>query len=459
MIAPRLPRSHRIRLLDQPSFENALLIDMRCLPMVEYMNQAGILIDDLKLMELDESLEIKQAEVLSQIRAIAGRDINPGSGDQIADLLFKTLGLEPIRMTKTRKRAAVDEDSLVYLRPLHPVVDLVLDYREIDKLRGTYIWPLIEKRGPDRRIRTTLSMTMARTGRLSSENPNLQNIPVRTESGRAIRSAFVASPGCVLASIDLAQIEMVVAAHDSEDPTMREVFRLGQDIHIKTACAIFGLVFEVVTKLCELVGLGQATADEAAWLKNFWQTQRLPSKQLGFAVLYGTTPPGLQSQILQVGGPLISVEDCGVYIERWFDTYSGIRTMMEEIVAQAIRYGMTWNMFGRMRLIPGARSAVPRVRAEALRQAGNHPIQSGAGDILKVGMGETWELVTDIQQSFPGEICRPLLQIHDELLFELSHPIADDFCGMTKGIMETCVPLDVPVRAEIKMGDNWRDLK
>lgn len=462
MIARRLPRSHRVRLLDQPSFQNPLLVDMRCLPLVAEMNRNGILIDPGVLLALDGRLAEKAAGIDARVFKAVGHPINLGSGDQVAQLLFDELKIMPLRRTKSGKRAAVDESSLVYLRGSHPIVDLILDHREVVKLRGTYVGPLIEQRGEDGRIRTRLSMTTARTGRLASESPNLQNQPTRTEDGRQIRSAFIVGKGNRLASIDLVQIEMVVAAHDSGDEAMCEVFRKGEDIHVRTACALFDdleLDYDEIAGLLALIKCGQASEDEIAWIEDFRWRRRLPAKSLGFAVLFGILALGLQAQILEAGGPLIGLEECQAYIDRWFAQYPGVQRMMEATAGQAIRYGLVWNMFGRTRPMPAARSAIRRVRAEALRQACNHRIQSGAQDIIKVAMAEILDLTWAWRECWPKEVCLPLLQIHDELLFELSAPIAEDFCQEVKAVMETCVPLDVPVRAEYKIGENWAELK
>lgn len=450
---------HGIRCIEGISYQNPLRIDMGCLPMVAEMNRNGILLDPVRLLELDEKLAAERDALRAEVSALAGRDINPGSGDQVAGFLFDDLGLPTLRQTASRRRPSVDEDTLVYLRDLHPAVNLILDYRGIDKLRGTYVGPLLEGQGPDGRIRTRLSMTVTRTGRLASEDPNLQNIPVRSDHGRMIRSAFVAGKGNRLASIDLSQIEMVVAAHDSQDPVMQEVYHRGEDIHTKTACAIFGLDYGATVALLENAATGFADEEEIQAAAEFRHKKRLPAKTLGFAVLYRTTPAGLQVQILQAGGPLIVEEECARYIERWFSTYAGVRTLMENLEAMAIRYGCVWNMFGRIRPMPAIRSRIRRVRSEAVRQACNHRIQSGAGDILKVGMIRVWELVRDWCQRYPSEIILPLLQIHDELLFELSRPVAEDFSQAVKRELETAVPLDVPVRAEAKVGEDWSELK
>jgi DNA polymerase-1 len=407
------------------------------------------------LAGLEARLTEKQAKIQAEIDGLVGRPLYTGSGDKVADFLFRELGLVPGRLTPSQKRPQVGEDALLKLRDQHPVVPLILEWRGVEKLLDTYIRPLPGMRDENGRIHTRLKNTTARTGRLASEEPNLQNQPIQDEDGRLIRSAFCAGPGCVIADLDLSQIEMVVAAHESKDPKMREIFRGGLDIHIKTACALFGLDYEQVQARCAAVKAGTADNGEIAWVKQFWQTKRLPSKTLGFQVLYGCAAQGLQDGIVAAGGPLIPLEDCDRYIAGWFEEYSGVRDWVEAQHQRARRYGMVWDMFGRPRLIPEVHSALQGVRAAGLREAGNHPIQSGAGGILKLGMAETQGLVEMFQSNWPSERCWPLLPVHDELLFELGRPIAEDFCGMAKSIMETAVPLDVPTKAEYGIGENW----
>jgi DNA polymerase-1 len=432
-------------------------LDLGIVPMLIEMRRRGVLLDTGHLSSLDAKIAGKQQAVEAEIERVIGRPFDVGSPDKVAQLLFHDLGLPPGRMTDSRKRPSTDEDSLVRLKGMHPVVDLTLEWRGLDKLRGTYLQPLPKLVDADGRLRARTKMTTARTGRLSMEEPNLQTIPIRSEDGREIRAAFVASPGCVIASLDLAQIEMVVAAHESQDPSMLEVFRKGLDIHIKTACALFHEDYNAVWNRVVESKTGFAAEDDIAWVANFWQTKRLPAKQLGFATLYGITGGGLQDQILGAGGPYWEVQDCERFIEAWFDQYAGVRAWMELQYQRAQRYGMTWCMFGRPRLIPEVRSALSWVRSSGLRQAGNQPIQSGSQGVIKLAMAEIWELVTTYQSAYPGERCWPLLQIHDELLFELSKPIAEDFCQMAKRIMETAVPLTVPVKAEYGIGASWKE--
>ncbi len=449
--------------INAPCPANALRIDLGAMPLVMEMNQQGILISPSRFQALDRELAAKEAANRTAIEQMAGWPCNPNSGDQVSRLLFQDLGLEsPLgpKMTRKRKRPACDDDILASLLSAHPLVPLIRDGRELTKLRGTYTAKLPLMAWPDGRIRTTLRMNVARTGRLASEDPNLQNVPVSTSDGRKIRACFVASPGLVLGSIDLSQVEMVWAAELSGDPTMCEVYALGQDLHVRTACALFRLDYARISGLWKRYKAGDLAGAGLAEMRDFELNNRLPAKTLGFAILYGVTPLGLQAQILAAGGPLWSLEECDTYIHKWFEIFRGVRLWMGLQHSRVQRYGMTWTAFGRHRLIGEAMSAVPRVRSAGLRQAGNHPIQGSSGDHLKIGMAAIPGLISYYCGFGPQVVCRPLLQVHDELIFELSPEIAADFLTDCNRILTTCIrPMTVPVRASAVTGEDWGELK
>ncbi len=446
--------------MPRPSLVNTRRLDMAALPMIEAMNRTGILIDPAVFAKVDSEMAVEEERIGSEITALAGRPLNPESGDQVARLLFDELGLghAAMRLTPTGDRYSTDQDVLSGLRGQHPLVDMILDHRELRKLRTTYTGPIPLLAGEDGRVRTTLKATTARTGRLASEDPNLQNIPVRGDWGLKIRSGFVARPGCRLVSSDLSQIEMRVVAHESGDPNLCKVFWDGLDIHTFTAINLFHLVAEDILALIAADKSGTLTEFQAKAYKEFKQKYRLPSKTLGFAILYGVTPKGLQLQILAAGGPLISEEDCAFYIERWFGLYAKVLVWMQLQYGRARRYEMVWDFFGRHRFVPEVKSVVGRVVGEGLRQAGNHPVQSGAQGIIKTAMYELGALIAYFR-SHPGVVCDPLLQIHDEVIHECSTDIADDFAGMSRQILSSCVPLDVPTLASGDVAENWGNLK
>jgi len=449
--------------VDAPCPPNVLRIDLGAMPMVEEMNRHGILISPSRFAALDRELAGKELSNQDAIETMIGWRCNPNSGDQVARLLFGELGLEsPLgpKMTKLRRRPAVDDDILASLLSAHPVVPLIRAGRELSKLRGTYTQKLPPMAWGDGRIHTTIRMNATRTGRMASEDPNLQQIPIMSEDGARIRGCFVASPGRVLGAIDLSQIEMVWACELSGDTTMLEVFRLKRDLHVRTACSLFRLDYNRILELWTRYKAGELEGPELAEMRDFEMTKRLAAKHLGFGVLFGITPEGLQAGILAAGGPLFTPAECMSYILGWFDLFAGVRDWTRTQYARAQRWGMVWTAFGRWRLVGEAMSAVPRVRSAGLRQAQATPIQGSAGDMLKLGMAEIMPLVYYYRRMFPNCVCLPLLQIHDELLFELSPDIATDFLEEACAILTSAVrPMTVPVRASIAMAEDWGGLK
>lgn len=449
--------------VDAPCPLNVLRVDLGAMPMVEEMNRTGILIDKAKFAALDLELAGKELAAQDAIETMVGWRCNPNSGDQVARLVFGELGLESplgLKMTRLRRRPAVDDDILASLLAAHPVVPLIRAGRELSKLRGTYTQKLPLMAWPDGRIRTTIRMNVARTGRMASEEPNLQQTPIMTEEGRRIRSCFVAPPGRVLGAIDLSQIEMVWAAELSGDTVMAEVFRLKQDLHVRTACPLFKLDYARILALWTHYKADELEGAALAEMRDFEMTKRLAAKHLGFGVLFGITPEGLQAGILAAGGPLFTPAECASYILGWFDFFAGVRDWTRVQYSRAQRWGMVWTAFGRWRLVGEAMSAVPRVRSTGLRQAQATPIQGSAGDHLKLSMAEIIPLVHYYRHMFPNCTCLPILQIHDELLFELSPDIATDFLEEARSIMVNAVrPMSVPVRASISVAGDWGGLK
>ena len=449
--------------VDAPCPANVLRIDLGAMPMVEEMNRHGILIDKSRFSALDLELAGKELTTQDAIERMVGWRCNPNSGDQVASLLFGGLGLEsPLgpKMTRLRRRPAVDDDILASLLSAHPVVPLIRAGRELSKLRGTYTQKLPLMAWPDGRVRTTIRMNVARTGRMASEDPNCQNIPIMSEDGARIRGCFVAPPGRVLGAIDLSQVEMAWACELSGDATMLEVFRLKQDLHVRTACSLFRLDYARTSEMWTRYKAGGLEGAELAWMRDFEMTKRLAAKHLGFGVLFGISPEGLQAGILAAGGPLFPATDCATYILGWFDIFAGVRDWTRVQYSRAQRWGMVWTAFGRWRLVGEAMSAVPRVRSTGLRQAQATPIQGSAGDHLKLGMAEIMPLVYYYRRLAPNCVCLPLLQIHDELIFELSPDIARDFLEEARSILVDAVrPMTVPVRASIAMADDWAGLK
>lgn len=390
-----------VRYMDRVSPANVRRLDHLAMPMIHKFHTYGIRVDLPFLRSLEKEINIRQLDLESSIFSSIGnvyqdfdgkkhQPLNIGSPDQVARLLFKHLqvqGRDKIQFTSSEKRETTSDDVLELYRDKHPAVGLILDWREGNKIQGTYVRPLQRWADSESRIHTSFSTTTAATGRLASRWPNLQNIPVRTELGKRIRRAFLAGIGRVLVSNDLSQIEMRWAAHLAQDPTMMAVFWNDEDIHDRTACEIFSRSLAEITALKKKVKAQKATSAEEAIYKYFVQFERLPSKTLGFGILYGQTEQGLRDSIMLSKDPnwtmeerqafelKWSIERCKELIDQWYGVYSKIKAWMELQFSRVKRFGLNWDAFGRMRLVPEIYSTHKRIRAEGLRKAGNHPIQ------------------------------------------------------------------------------------
>lgn len=461
--------------LDRPSIRNAVRIDAGCMPAVHEMNQTGVLVDRVKLAAMDADLSHKHDVALSALRGNLGMpNFNPGSTQQVGRLLYTDMGLVPLtgmRYTETGI-PSTDDTALAGMASLAPDIvgkagDLergeqpvgILGVRQLAKLRGTYTGPdaMVRLIGPDERLRTTFSLTKARTGRFTSESPNMQNVPP------FVRKVVVARPGCVLVSHDLSQIEMLWTGELSGDENMIRVFRTGQDMHVKTACAIFGRDYQATAanwKLYKDKSYGLDTKAPLVWadMRQFELAERLPAKTIGFAVVYGTSPAGLQSQIVMQGGPYLELDMVEQYIQGWYGFYPGVRQWLALQVYRARMYGMVWSGFGRPRMIPESSSSVRRIAAAGDRQTGNTPVQGTAGEHLKIALGQLATEYIDGYWSKRG-YCKLVLQIHDELITEVEVGMAEDYAQQTRELLEGCVPMQMPVKSSYSISDNWGGLK
>lgn len=448
-----------IRVLDHPSPRNIERLDLACLPYIDACHQNGIYLDTAELGRLGVTLDQRLGEIAARITAHVGRPVNPESPDQVRALLFDEMGLhsrlEPAQaqaLPKTpggrlgKPQYSTSDEVLKTLLHLDPVVQMISDSRQVSTLLGTFVRALPRMVDSGSRVHTTFKYTTARTGRLASENPNLQNIPTRSELGALVRKCFKAySPQArakgigrlVLVSLDLSQIEMRLAAHMSQDQAMCTVFWDGLDMHEQTARAIFRVPAGVAVDK---------------------KTQRLPAKTLGFGILYGVQAAGLQGQIFSAGGPFWSIEECDRLIREWFRAYPGVQAWMDLQASRARRYGMVWDMFGRIRPIPEIRSVHDRVQAKGLREGGNMPIQGGAQGVIKLGMARVM-LESVVERYHRSGWCLPLLQIHDELLFEMAESQAEDFVAEVRGILRGAVRLVVPLESSGDMAEDWGSLK
>jgi DNA polymerase I len=356
----------------------------------------------------------------------AGGQFNLGSPPQLSKVLFDDLKLPKTRRTK--QGYSTDAQAVEALRGVHPIIDIILKWRELTKLKSTYIDTLPGAVDPrDRRVHTTYDQAVAATGRLSSNNPNLQNIPVRSELGGQVRRAFVArdiGPEPVLLSADYSQIELRIMAHMSQDRALLESFHNDEDIHAATASQVFGVPLEEVTRL-----------------------QRNRAKVFNFGVMYGLTDYGLAQR------EGISREEAGMFIKRYFEKYESVKVWRDEIVQQTRRDGYAETLAGRRRYIPDIHSGNFNVRNAAERVAINMPIQGTASDIIKIAMNSLDEALE--KQGFRSKM---LLQVHDELIFEGPQDEVEALKALVLQIMPASLSLAVPLKVDVKVGRNWADM-
>ena len=390
------------------------------------MERVGVLIDRPELARLSELMERDIARLTTEIHGLAGKAFNISSPQQLGRVLFEDLGLPaPVKYGRG-KTISTAADVLEELAADHEIVRKVLEYRQLTKLKGTYVDALPALIDPGTgRLHTSFNQTGAATGRLSSSNPNLQNIPIRTELGREIRAAFVPRPGWKLIAADYSQIELRLLAHMSRDPVLVEAFRNGEDIHTRTAAEVLGVPPLMVTP-------------EA----------RRNAKAVNFGIVYGISPFGLAGQLG------ISQREAQTYIEGYFARYAGVREFIDATIAEVRRSGVTHTLFGRERPIPDINSRNPNARGFAERTAVNSPLQGTAADLIKLAM-----VRIDREMETRGSRTCMLLQVHDELVFEAPPEEVGDIAALVKREMERVYRLEVPLLVDVGIGDNWRDAK
>jgi DNA polymerase-1 len=400
-------------------------IDLPLAPVLVRMEQAGVKIDRQMLGTLSVDLEKQCAAKAIEIHTKAGVTFNINSPKQLGDVLFNQLNLpKPVKYGKG-KTISTAVDVLEELSETHEVPRLVLDYRQLSKLKSTYVDALpalID--AVTGRVHTTFNQTGTTTGRLSSTNPNLQNIPIRTELGREIRAAFIAEPGFSLLSADYSQIELRLLAHFSEDPLLTEAFRRGDDIHALTASQVFGVPPMLIDA-----------------------EHRRRAKAVNFGIVYGLSPFGLSQQLG------IEQREAKKFIDAYFEKYAGVRRYIARVLDETRREQSVKTLFGRSRPIPDINSKNANMRGFAERTAVNTPLQGTAADLIKIAMIQIdQELRSRKLQS------RILLQVHDELLFEVPANELDLVRQLVREKMESVHPLSVPLLVELGVGPNWRDV-
>ncbi len=411
-------------------------IDHACLPMIDRMGQVGLRVDILRATKFSTWCMEEKAARRRDLAQLVGYDVNPNSGDQVAALLFGYLSLptDGIRRTASGYRLRADDKALEGLRDAHPAVPPILEYRELSKLQSTYAEAMIRLTDSDGRLHANFRVTRVPTGRLAAHDPNLLAMPTRTEWGREIRKCIVPSPGHELFTIDLDQIEMRWTASEAGDAAMIAAFHSGADIHRLTAAECFH------------VPADQVTAD-----------QRKSGKIIGFGILNDMTGAGLLDQFRLNHIRDYSLERCNQFVHDWHAARPQVADWKEENRAHARRYGWVADAWGRRRYFPELKSSLPRLVADGERAAVNHPIQGGAQGVIKSAMAIIWkEYLPEIQAV---AYCEPLLQVHDELLFEIEAGAGPWIGPMLQDAMAAAAECRVPIKSKWAVGPTWGDLE
>ncbi|HMF78001.1 MAG TPA: DNA polymerase I [Bryobacteraceae bacterium] len=401
-------------------------IDLPLAPVLAHMETTGIRIDTQVLSELSVRLTERIEGIAQRVYEMAGHPFNINSPQQLGKVLFEEMMLpSPVKYGKG-KTISTAADILESLAPAFPVAQQVLDYRQLTKLKGTYIdaLPLL-LRPSTQRLHTTFNQAGAATGRLSSSNPNLQNIPIRTEEGREIRAAFIPEPGWHLVIADYSQIELRLLAHMSKDPVLVDAFTNNEDIHTRTAAEVF--------KVNPLMVNAE---------------MRRSAKAVNFGIVYGQTPFGLAQQLG------IGRKEAELYISRYFERYAGVRLFIDKTIQEVRQSGVAKTLLGRRRPIPDMQSRNPSARSFAERTAVNTPLQGTAADLIKLAMIRIERLLENRKMQ-----SRMLLQVHDELVFEAPPSETEDLQELVKREMETVYEICVPLSVDTGIGPNWRDAK
>ncbi len=400
-------------------------MDLPLVAVLLRMEQAGVRVDSEVLRAMSSRLAVEMDTLGERIFELAGHRFNINSPKQLGDVLFNKMLLpKPMKYGKG-KVVSTAQDVLEELAEHHPVPAMVLEYRQLAKLKSNYLDQLPGLADADGRVHTTFNQVGTATGRLSSTNPNLQNIPVRTALGREIRAAFIAAPGNVLLAADYSQIELRLMAHFSQDPLLLNAYRTGQDIHTLTASEVFGVSAETMDK-----------------------ETRARAKAVNFGIVYGISPFGLAAQLN------IDQKEAKTYIETYFERYQGVRAFIDATLETVRREQSVKTYFGRVRPIPDIQSRNPNMRGFAERTAINTPLQGTAADLIKLAMIRIDEAIR-----MRGLASRMTLQVHDELLFDVVPEELEEMRTLVKHEMEHVAEFSIPIVAEIGVGQNWRDMK
>ncbi len=399
-------------------------IEMPLVPILFDMEQNGVKIDTKFLDTFSKSLQIRINKLTKQIHKVAGIEFNVNSPIQLAEVLFEKLELPTKGIKRTKSGYSTAAPELVKLKGTHSIVEMIEEYRELSKLASTYVDALPKLVADDGRVHTSFNQTVTATGRLSSSDPNLQNIPIRTELGREIRKAFVADHGKLLIAADYSQIELRIVSVIAKDQAFINAFKEGADIHRRTAAEVWGVDEDEVTK-----------------------EQRRAAKAINFGIIYGMGPRALAAS---TG---LSFSEAQDFIQRYLDSHSQIRNYLDETKLMAHEEGHVETMFGRRRYLPEINSGVHMLVAAAERMAINMPVQGAAADIMKMAMIQVADWIAKQKN------IQMLLQVHDELVFEVDKDEAEKVAKKIKKIMEGVVSLEVPLVVDTEIGNNWGEMR
>lgn len=411
-------------------------LDLAVDPILKAMSATGVLVDLDFLSKFGASLKGRVADLEQQIYSYIGHQFNLNSPKQLSEVLFDELKLPVVRKTKTGR--STDEETLQELKPAHPAIPLLLEYRQLFKLISTYVDALPKYADDQGRIHSTFNVEGAATGRLSSHNPNLQNIPIRGEMGGELRKAFIAPQGKVILGADYSQIELRIMAHLADDPGLKKAFKEGLDVHAMTAAKIFGLSIDAVTK-----------------------EQRAIGKTMNFATLYGQGPHALSRQLG------IDYTTARQYIAEYFEQFPKVREWMQKTLEFGYEHGYVETIWGRKRYMPELNATNKMLKSAGERAAINHPVQGTAADMIKKAMVEidrelavNSEQLTDRKNSkLETGNCQLILQIHDELLFECDPDGVTETAQLVQDKMAHAIELSVPIVVDLKVGFNWGEME
>ncbi len=432
--APSLFAEQNVQSMIEKYFKDGIFskeirdLEVAVIPVIEEMEKNGIKIDIKKLKALSKDISQRIKEIEKRIHDFAGSDFNVNSSQQLSEILFDKLKISTQGIGKTPKGIlSTAAPELEKIKDRSPIIIFILRYRELEKLRNTYIDALPKLVGKDGRVHTKFDQLGTVTGRISSSDPNLQNIPIRSEEGEEIRKAFIPEAGFKLVSFDYSQIDLRTMAHISEDKTMTRAFQNGEDIHTKTAMEIFGVKKE----------------------EDVTAKMRRMAKTINFGVIYGMSSFGLSERAS------ISRAEAKDFIERYFKKFSGVAKYIESAKKDAIGKGYVETIFGRKRYVQELQSRNWKIKASGERMAINMPIQGTSADIVKMAMRDVWEWLK--KEKLTGD-AKILLQVHDELLFEIKEDVKKEKIERIKQIMENVAKLKVPLIVGVKLGNSWGEI-